>query len=135
MSDVQVLEPSVALRFQPPGVLMSNVTRIDDGYGGKVGDRNRMTAKPGSHTAYARGSDLVVEWYDFGDHAPYESANLLIFDRTTQIALARLMGVDKSLSPHDLANKVAVRFDSYFQVKAFAETHGLVFATEIDFHP
>lgn len=45
-----------------------------------------MTASPAvtfssgrsSHFAYFEDDGtLVVEWYDFGEHAPYESANLL----------------------------------------------------------
>lgn len=114
---------------------MSNVIPTEDGFGRKVGDYSRMTAKPGSHVAYARGSELVVEWYDFGDHAPYESANLVVFDRPTQIAFARLIGVDDSPAPHHLASMVAARFDSYFAVKAFAEANGLAFTTEVDFQP
>ncbi|HEY8572726.1 hypothetical protein [Phenylobacterium sp.] len=114
---------------------MTNVIPLEDGYGGVVGDRSRMLGKPGSHTVYARGSDLVVEWYDFGDHAAYESANLLIFDRPTQLKLAQERGLEPELSPHLLANRVATHFHSYFEVKAFAEEHGLPFRIERDFEP
>jgi hypothetical protein len=52
------------------------------------GTRFRMPL-PGSHSAYARADgQLVVEWYDFGDDAPYESANLLVFDGQGQAQLA-----------------------------------------------
>jgi hypothetical protein len=114
---------------------MGELVDMADGYGGRVGDPSPMPAKPGSHVAYARGSDLVVEWYDFGDHAPYESANLMIFDRATQHRLAELLCVDRALSPHELANKVAARFESYFEVREFAGKQGLGFATETDFQP
>jgi hypothetical protein len=112
-----------------------DVTPIDDGFGRQVGDRSPMPGKPGSHVAYARGSDLVVEWYDFGDGAPYESANLMIFDRPTQLRLAQAIGIDPSLSPHMLANNVAARFDSSFDVKRYAEAHDLGFTTEVDYQP
>jgi hypothetical protein len=106
---------------------MTDVIPIDDGYGGRLGDRCPMPAKPGSHVAYARGSDLVVEWYDFGDHAPYESANLLIFCRSAQRLLAAAIDVDVALSPHLLSNEVASRFQSYFEVKEFATERGIPF--------
>ena len=112
-----------------------DVIPIDDGYGAPLGHRYPMPAKPGSHTAYARGSDLVVEWYDFGEDAPYESANLLIFDRATQLKLAELIRADPALSPHGLASKIAARFDSYFDVKAFAAERGLPYGIEVDFEP
>lgn len=112
-----------------------NIVPMADGFGGRVGDRSPMPARPGTHSAYARGSDLIVEWYDHGPNAPYESANLLIFDRATQRRLAETIGVDPALSPHRLSNKVAARFDSYFDVRRFAETQGLAFTTEVDFEP
>jgi len=114
---------------------MSDVIGMPDGFGGMLGARSPMPARPGSHVAYARGSDLVVEWYDFGDHAPYESTNLIIFDRETQVKLAELMGLDPALTPHGLSSRVAAKFRSYFDVKQFAEEHGLPFATETDFQP
>lgn len=114
---------------------MGRVIPIADGYGGEIGDRKPMPAKPGSHVAYARGEDLVVEWYDFGDHAPYESANLLIFGRPAQLRLAQAIGVDEPLAPHMLSNRVAARFASYFDVKRFAEEHEFDFTTEVDFQP
>jgi hypothetical protein len=114
---------------------MSDLIPIDDGYGGKLGDRCRMPAKPGSHVTYARGSDLVVEWYDFGDHAPYESASLLIFGRAAQRLLAATIDVDPTLSPHLLSSEVASHFHSYFEVKEFATERGIPFETEVDFMP
>jgi len=114
---------------------MAEIVPIDDGYGGTVGDQSPMPAKPGSHVAYCQGSDLVVEWYDFGAHAPYESANLLIFDRPAQRLLAEAIEVDVKLSPHMLSNKVAARFNSYFDVKAFATERGIPFETKVDFWP
>jgi hypothetical protein len=114
---------------------MGEVVDFHDGYGWPVGTPYPMLAKSGSHAAYARGSDLVVEWHDFGPHAPYESANLLIFDRPAQWRLAEAIGFNRSLKPHDLAYRVALKFDSYFEVKAFAEQHAIPFAAEVDFQP
>jgi hypothetical protein len=114
---------------------MSDVIQMPDGYGGHIGDRYRMVARPGSHVVYARGPELVVEWYDFGDHAPYESANLLIFDRPAQHTLMALTDAPSNSTPHDFASRLAARFESYFDVKAFAEANGIPFATEVDFNP
>ena len=113
----------------------SNVVRMPDGDGGYLGDRHQMSARPGSHSTYARGSEVVVEWYDFGDHVPYESANLLAFDRPAQHAIIAELKFPAGLAPDTLAGRLALFFDSYFDVKRFAEARGIPFATEIDFQP
>lgn len=98
------------------------------------GPSNRMALTRGSHVTYSRGEDLVVEWYDFGPHAPYESANLLVFDRPAQLRLATAAGADVC-APHELARQLALKFDSYFDVKRLAEEHAIPFAIETDFQP
>jgi hypothetical protein len=108
---------------------------MPDGYGGFVGDHYRMPAGPGSHVAYCRAGDLIVDWYDFGDDAPYESINLLIFGRSAQLRLIDLLGEDPGQTSHDLACRLALVFDSYFAVKTFAERHGVPFTTETNFWP
>jgi hypothetical protein len=114
---------------------MAEVIAMPDGYGGSIGDRYPMPAKPGSHVVYARGPELVVEWYDFGDHAPYESANLLIFDRPAQRLLMRLVGEPQNQTPHAFASRLAAKFDSYFEIKQFARRHEIPFTAEVDFEP
>lgn len=114
---------------------MPEVMQMPDGYGGYVGDRYPMVARPGSHVVYARGSDLVVEWYDFGDHAPYESVNLLVFDRPAQHRLMELLETPPNWTPHSFASRLAARFASYFEIKEFAEANAILFASEIDFYP
>ncbi len=114
---------------------MGEVIPFDDGFGDVPGQRYPMPAKPGSHVAYARGSDLVVEWYDFGEDAPYESANLLIFDRPAQQQLALGIRLAECPSSHDLADEVAHKFKSYFAVKSFATKRGIAFETKVDFQP
>lgn len=108
---------------------------MNDGLGASPDHRFRMSSKPGSHVAYAQASDLVVEWYDFGDHAPYESANLLTFDRLAQQQLAGAIGLLECPSPDVLASEVARKFSSYFEVKAFAAERGIPFTSEVDFWP
>lgn len=114
---------------------MTNLLPFDDGFGWPVGKPFPMRARPGAHSVYARRSDLVVEWYDFGEDAPYETANLLIFDRPAQQALAGALGVAPLPCPHDLALEVSNRFASYFEVMAFAENQGVPFTKEVDFTP
>ena len=87
---------------------------------------------PGSaHTAYrdAEGR-LVVEWYDFGADAPYESANLITFDRHAERALAEAIG-----SPDDLLPAIAARFTSWFEIRAFAVGQDIPFTATVDFTP
>ena len=94
-----------------------------------------MSAKPGSHVVYAQGEELVVEWYDHGAHAPYESANLLIFDRAAANTLAHAIDVDPACSLGSIAAAVTNRFESYFEVKAFAIERGIPFEKKVDFQP
>jgi hypothetical protein len=100
------------------------------------GDWFPMPQRPGAHGAYVRANGaLVVEWYDFGDHAPYESATLLVFDAVAQTGLARALGLPADLSAQQLAAVVAERFASYFDVLRYAEDKGLAFVREVDFQP
>lgn len=101
----------------------------------EMGDRFPMAARPGSHVAYASGPDLVVEWYDFGEHAPYESVNLLIFDETIQPLFAEAIGAEASLTPTQLASKIAARFGSYFEVRKFADERILPYEHKFSFDP
>lgn len=73
---------------------MGELVDLNDRHEERVGSPFLMPTKPGSHCAYARGPELVVEWYDFGPHAPYESANLPVFDGPAQRRLAEAVGVD-----------------------------------------
>jgi hypothetical protein len=34
---------------------------------------NRITLQEKGHSAYVSDGALIVEWYDFGENAPYES--------------------------------------------------------------
>jgi hypothetical protein len=88
----------------------------------------------GSEWAHARGPDLVIEWYDFGAHAPYESANLLILGPDGQAALAAAMGVEGD-APDALAAAVAVRFISWFEVRSYLTTWKIPARRETDFMP
>ncbi|MBU1513260.1 MAG: hypothetical protein KKB47_10980 [Alphaproteobacteria bacterium] len=97
--------------------------------------RNKLAAKVGSHSAYARGPDLIVEWYDFGDDTHYESANFLVFKSPAQQMLAQAIGGAAGFEVALLAAKVAAHFDSYFEVKAFAAEHSIPFATDVEFQP
>lgn len=94
-----------------------------------------MRAQSGGHFAYARGQDLVVEWYDHGEDAPYESANLLVFDRAAQRQLAHVLGEDEDADADRLAGVVAERFESYWNVKTFADQTGCPYRRETDFMP
>ena len=94
-----------------------------------------MSQRPGAHTCYARENDVVVEWYDFGDHAPYESANLLTFDPAAQASLAKAIGLTALPSPPELAELLASRLGSYFEVRALVDAHGVPYRHQVNFTP
>jgi hypothetical protein len=94
-----------------------------------------MPQRPGAHAAYARRGELVVEWYDFGEDAPYESANLIVFDAAAQRELAGRLGADPAIGADELAALVASRFGSYFEARQFAADHAIAFRAEVDFTP
>lgn len=85
-----------------------------------MGERVRLRGTGrGAHSAWHdEGSALIVEWHDFGEDAPYESANMIRFDAASQEALA-----------------LAARFRSYFEIRAFAEAEAIPFEAEVDFRP
>lgn len=97
--------------------------------------RHKLPSRTGSHVAYAAQNALVVEWYDFGEDVPYESANLLIFDVDNRVTLAQSLGAATDAPAADLARLVAARFRSYFDVKEFAVSHGVPCRAEVDFDP
>ena len=100
-----------------------------------TGTRHRMPSRLGSHDVYDRGDDLVVEWYDFGPNAPYESANLLIFGRRARAQMASLLGAAETAPPDVLNPLLAARFSSYFEVQDFARKHEIEFLQRVNFWP
>jgi hypothetical protein len=100
--------------------------------------RLRLTSRfSGSHFAYFDDEGrLTVEWYDFGPHAPYESANMLIFELGQQSLLADALGLPSTeRSKMQLLAALHDRFPSYFDVKEFCEKEGLQFTNKVDFWP
>jgi hypothetical protein len=74
---------------------------------------------------------LVVEWYDHGPDAPYESANRLRFDPD---AAAALLGIEPAT--HDEALAALQRtYASWWEVKQAAVEGAIAFTSEVDFLP
>ena len=93
----------------------------------------------GSHFAYYDDDGtLVVEWYDFGAHAPYESANMLRFAIAEQHQLAQTLDTPQT-RPETRPDQAALlsllqaRFKTYFEVKAYALAHEIPFTDSVDF--
>jgi hypothetical protein len=96
--------------------------------------RIRFSATPGAHSAYFdEQRRLVIEWHDFGDHAPYESANMLIFEESSVTNLAEVLGC--SAEGSQLLDTMKARFASYFEVQEFANEHRIAFEKGVDFNP
>jgi hypothetical protein len=95
---------------------------------------HRLAGELPGHMAYAKGGQLVVEWYDFGEGAPYESANMLILDLAAQRSLAAAMD-EGSPSVEGLAEAVARRFASWFEFRDLVAAQGIVAWRETDFMP
>jgi hypothetical protein len=101
-----------------------------------MNDRIKLEARPGSHTVYqCDDGTVVVEWYDFGDHAPYESANLLIFDNDGQIGLGQALGLPDGTSRDGLMRALGDRFKSYFQIREFVDAASIAYEHKVDFWP
>lgn len=94
----------------------------------------RMPDRPGVHSTEVRGSDVLVQWYDFGEHAPYESLNTLIFGRRAQKLLMDALSCPSG-PPNQVAQQVATLCASYFDVRALADRVGIPYTHEVSFDP
>ena len=94
-----------------------------------------MPGRPGSHSTYVRGEDMVAEWYDHGEDAPYESANMLVLARDAQQRLAEAMSLPLETGAEALAVAAAARFGSWFEFRDFLKHHGIEVRRETDFWP
>jgi len=92
-----------------------------------------MASRAGGHFVYVRDGDLVVEWYDHGEAAAYESANLIVLGPEDQQRLAASLGALNMTQA--LADAVVARFGSYWDVKDFLEQNRIGFRGETDFMP
>lgn len=97
--------------------------------------RFKLPCELGSHQAYSREGSLVIDWYEFGDSAPYESGNYLIFDGSGIVALVQELKLTSCLTANQLAEHVSRRFASYFEVRSFANARGIPYEHEVDFFP
>jgi hypothetical protein len=97
--------------------------------------RLRGTGRGAHSLRYDGAGALVAEWHDFGEDAPYESANMIRFDAASQDALAGAL--DSAAPPAGGApiDALAARFRSYFEIRAFAEAEAIPFEAEVDFRP
>ena len=84
----------------------------------------------GSHAVFFAGETLVVEWYDHGEHAPYESVNQLLFDAVGQ---RQLLGDAADRPASEALQALAHRFHSWFEVQKHCDAAGIAFAKLTDF--
>ena len=88
----------------------------------------------GWHSVY-RGEDgeLVVEWVEYRDPAPYDHVTRLVFSSEEEAALRGSLGVSDAETSTPAA--LAERFATYWAVRAHADAHALSYATDVDFQP
>lgn len=86
----------------------------------------------GTHWAwFDEQGRLVVEWYDHGPDAPYESASLLRF---APDAAAALLGLAAPTRDQTLA-ALQRAYASWWEVRQAAVERAIPFTAEVDFHP
>ena len=99
-------------------------------------DTQRASLSRGHSAYFSQDGSLTIEWYDFGDDAPYESANMMSFDVDQQRALAEAIGHASSLGDRAaFLAAIQARFSTYWQVRELAETFKIAFAKSVDFQP
>ncbi|HEY5409388.1 MAG TPA: hypothetical protein VIJ94_01560 [Caulobacteraceae bacterium] len=90
----------------------------------------------GAHSIYGREDGcLVVEWYDFGEEVPYESANMLVMTAAEQAVLGEAIGLSPNTSAGELAAALADRFPSYWDIRRFLDERRLPYTHSVDFQP
>ena len=101
-----------------------------------VRDTQRVSLSRGHSAYFGQDGSLTIEWYDFGEDAPYESANMLSFNLEQQRGLAEAIGHAPG-SGDRAAFLVAIqaRFSTYWQVRELAETCEIGFRKSVDFQP
>jgi hypothetical protein len=90
-----------------------------------------------SHSVYFDDeSRLVVEWHEHSENAPYEHATMILFGEVEQQVLAKAMNLPETCRAGGaLLAAIQKTFDSYFEVKAFAEEHRVPNGRHVDFWP
>ena len=84
----------------------------------------------GYHSVFFAGDRLVAEWYDFGEAAPYESVNQLLFEAE---ARRRLLGDAAPAADSAALHALARRFDSWWSLKRECDAAGIAYEKLTDF--
>ena len=93
---------------------------------------SRSGAGAGTHWAWLDEHGwLIVEWYDHGPNALYESANRLRFAPLAAAALLEL----NAPTGQEMLNLLQQRFGTFWDVRRAALGREIAFTTEADFLP
>lgn len=88
----------------------------------------------GWHSAYTRpDGQLVVEWLEDRDPAPYDHTTRIIFSTKQERRLRTLLGVEEPRISTPAA--LAEHFQDYWSVREYADAHSLQYEAEVDFQP
>ena len=91
---------------------------------------------PGAHFIHDReDGSLVVEWYDFGENVPYESANMLILTAAEQALVGEALGLSPTTNALELASALADQYSSYWDIRRFFDDRRLSYTHKVDFQP
>jgi hypothetical protein len=88
----------------------------------------------GSHFAYyTDDGQLVIEWYNFGEDAPYESADMISFGEDSQSKIADRLGCAKGHI--QLLKSLAASFTTYWAIKKWVRAERIAYVHSVDFMP
>ena len=90
--------------------------------------------REGWHTAYRGASgELVVEWLEYCDPAPYDHATSIAFAPDQELALMAALAPEGS-AVSTLA-LLSLTFNTYWAVREFADSHQIGYDRRVDFNP
>jgi hypothetical protein len=104
-----------------------------------VGDTSNLKMRGdssrGSHQRVYRTPDnrLIIEWEEYSDPAPYDHANTIAFNTREEGSLREALGEPDAT--RDMTSLNAQRFDTYWDVRKFADKHGIPYKHNVDFSP
>ena len=96
--------------------------------------RDQVRLAPGHSLYFAADGALVVEWYDFGENVPYESATTLTIAPASLDDLAKLLHLAVRGRPGILA-ALSRQVGDYWAARALLDEWKIPYRHHVDFLP